>query len=238
MPNPYFKFKKFTVYHDKCAMKVGTDGVLLGIWTELSDCNTILDIGTGSGLIALILAQRSEGRNTSIDAIDIDRSAILQAMENVEHSPFENIFCVHNSIQEYAPRCNKKYDLIVSNPPYFSSSLLSPDEQRTLARHSTALDISDFIFASRSLLSERGRISLIFPYTEKNTLIDIAQNAGLSASRITTVYPTPASLPKRVLIEFTLADQELKETQLIIEKERHVYSPEFTELAKDFYLKL
>ncbi len=219
-------------------MKVGTDGVLLGIWTELADCKNILDIGTGSGLIALMLAQRSGG-NMPIDAIDIDENAILQAQDNVIQSPFKNIDCLHSSLQRYVTNCTRKYDLIVSNPPYFSSSLPSPDVQRTLARHTATLNIHEFFQASFSLLSERGRISLVFPYREKDILINVARNMGLYVSRITTVYPTPDSSPKRILIEFSVMNMELVyETDLVIEEERHTYSSEFASLAKDFYLKL
>lgn len=237
MPNPYFKFKKFTVYHDKCAMKVGTDGVLIGAWTKINDATNILDVGTGTGIIALMLAQRSEG-TISIDAIDIDKEAIIQAMDNIENSPFRQISCHHHSFQQYASTTKNKYDLIVSNPPYFSESLHSPHQKRTQARHTTSLKIEEFFSAASQMLSGNGRISLIFPHTEKTTLIRSAKDYGLYPSRLTNVYSTPSSKPIRALMEFSRFEKETEITDLIIEKERHIYSSEFAALVKDFYLKL
>lgn len=237
MPNPFFRFKRFTVYHDKCAMKVGTDGVLLGIWTNLNDAETALDIGTGSGLIALMAAQRNP--YIHIDAIDIDNAATEQAKDNVANSPFAaQIDCYNLSLQELAKECKRKYDVIVSNPPYFIESLKSPDHQRTLARHTEQLPIEELIRLASGLLCENGRLSIIFPYEYKDLLTNLADENNLSVSRITNVYPTPASLPKRILIEFAKTNVSVKEDNLTIETERHRYSDEFTELAKDFYLKL
>lgn len=237
MSNSYFKFKKFTVYQDKCAMKVGTDGVLLGSWTDVSEATNILDIGMGTGLISLMLAQRCCNR-VSIDAIDIDEDAFLQTQQNIKISPFDNIICKHTSLQDYVSMAEKRYDIIVSNPPYFSLSLRSPDKQRTLARHTDSLDMKDLFLCSLKLLREKGKLSIVYPYDEKNNLINLAQKLGFYVSRITNAYPTPQSLPKRILLEFSLIKEDIEETNLVIEKERHVYSAEFEALAKDFYLKL
>lgn len=237
MSNPYFNFKEFTVYHDKCAMKVGTDGVLLGAWTKIRKSRTALDVGTGTGLISLMLAQRADTM-LFIDAIDIDEGAILQASENIERTVFSNVNCIHVSFQDYISICDKQYDLIVSNPPYFSSSLHSPSGQRTLARHTDSLQMDEFMNISTRLLSPEGYLSIIFPYSEKDLLIKLAENAGLFISRITNVYPMPHLRAKRVLLEFSLLKQDVEVTDLIIEKERHVYTDEFSELVKDFYLKL
>lgn len=237
MSNPYFSFKKFTVYHDKCAMKVGTDGVLLGAWVKLGKVRRVLDVGTGTGLVALMLSQRSEGF-ISIDAIDIDEDAVLQTLENVERASFRNVKAIHSSLQDYVEKCDVKYDMIVSNPPYFSSSLHSPDGQRTLARHTNSLPMVEFMNISARLLSSDGYLSLIFPYAEKDLLIDLAENAGLFVSRITNVYPMPHLNAKRVLLEFSKMKQDTEIADLIIEKERHIYTDDFTELVKDFYLKL
>lgn len=237
MSNPYFSFKKFTVYHDKCAMKVGTDGVLLGAWTRLRGAKNVLDVGTGTGLIALMLSQRSKSL-LSIDAIDIDEGAILQTEENIGRAKFENVKCIHSSLQDYVIDCDVRYDIIVSNPPYFSSSLHSPSGQRTLARHTDSLPMVDFMNISASLLSPDGYLSLVFPHSEKDFLIDLAKRAGLFVSRITHVYPMPHLPVKRVLLEFSLLEQVAEERDLIIEKERHIYTDEFSELVKNFYLKL
>jgi len=135
MPNPWFQFKQFTVWHDKCAMKVGTDGVLLGAWADMEQARSILDVGTGSGLIALMAAQRN--LTAAITAIDIDESAIIQARENFDRSPWVNRLTAEPiSLEDFAGSTDAMFDVIVSNPPYFHQSLHSPDKKRTLARHS------------------------------------------------------------------------------------------------------
>ena len=237
MPNPYFEFKQFTVFHDKCAMKVGTDGVLLGAWASINNAEKILDIGTGSGLVALMLAQRA--RSAQIDSIEIDAEATKQANQNFKDSPFCNISACQNiSLQDFAKKETGKYDLIVSNPPFFLQSLKSPDAQRTTARHTDSLPIEVLIESASQLLNRDGRISFIFPSTEKEYLLSLAKNHNLCVSRITNVYPTPESDIKRVLLEFSKAHKPTEESILIIENSRHNYSPQFETLLKDFYLKL
>ncbi|MDU1890045.1 MAG: methyltransferase [Dysgonomonas sp.] len=237
MANPFFRFKQFTVYHDKCAMKVGTDGVLLGIWANTEDARTCLDIGTGTGLISLMLAQKKN--NLQIKSIDIDADAIIQAKENISASPFsKQIECKLISLQDYDKECIKKYDLIVSNPPFFNDSLKSPDHQRTLARHTDSLTIDELVKISAKLLSENGKLSLIYPAEYRDTIINIANKNQLSVAKITNVFPTPTASVKRILIELSKKGVSMHEDNLVIEIERHVYSDEFRELAKDFYLKL
>ncbi len=237
MPNPYFSFKQFTVFHDKCAMKVGIDGVLLGAWTSVENANTILDIGTGSGLIALMLAQRSIAL---IDAIDIDTNAILQAKENCSNSPWANRIALHeNSLQQFSETCATKYDLIVSNPPYFVNSLKAPEEARTTARHTDTLSHESLLTTAKQLLKETGRICLILPVNEGLQCVDFANNINLYCRKKVVVYPKPNANPKRLLLEFSLTPSSAIESKLTIESnERHHYSPEFTLLAKDYYLKL
>jgi tRNA1Val (adenine37-N6)-methyltransferase len=218
-------------------MKVGTDGVLLGAWSEVADAGRVLDVGTGTGLIALMVAQRN--RNAEIDAIDIDKDAVGQAKENVRDSPFSSqIKCWDISLQDFPKLPGGKYDVIISNPPFFVRSLKSPDAQRTLARHADSLPVEDLIKISSVLLSDKGRLSLIYPYEYKEDLIEPARRNFLYPSRVTHVYPTPASSPERLLIELSKANFPMRENNLIIEKERHVYSDEFTALVKDFYLKM
>ncbi|NDW18503.1 methyltransferase domain-containing protein [Dysgonomonas sp. 216] len=237
MSNPYFKFKQFTVFHDRCAMKVGTDGVLLGSWVNMHDTDKILDVGTGSGLVALMLAQRN--RLALIDAIEIDSEAAQQALDNFEASSFSNITsCINTPYQTFAKVTTNKYNLIVSNPPFFSRSLKSPNEKRSTARHTDSLFIEDFICLSQKLLTDNGRISFIFPYSELEYLEEIAKKNTLSVSRLTKVYPTPSGEAKRILIELSVNNCERHTDSLIIETERHVYSPAFADLVKDFYLKM
>lgn len=237
MANPYFSFKQFTVFHDKCAMKVGTDGVLLGAWAKTDTAKTILDIGTGSGLIALMLAQRNQ--DARITAIDIDKNAVEQAKENFLQSPFNNrIECYFSSLQELAESSLLRYDTIISNPPFFKHSLKSLSESRTLARHTDSLTADELIKLSSRLLSSKGVLSVIYPYEYKQSLLSLATTHNLYASRITNVYPTPQSSPKRILLELNKENIPLIEDDLIIEQLRHTYSDEFTSLVKDFYLNL
>ncbi|GAB6120518.1 tRNA1(Val) (adenine(37)-N6)-methyltransferase [Dysgonomonas termitidis] len=236
MPNPYFKFKQFTIYHNLCAMKVGTDGVLLGAWTNIPEAKKALDIGTGTGLIALMLAQRDN--KLCINAIDIDSNAIEQAKENIRQSPFfSQIHILGSSLQDFR-LCGQQYDLIVSNPPFFIQSLKSPHDGRTLARHTDSLSSDELLEISAALLTDNGKLSIIYPFGHKETLFSLSKKHNLYPSRVTNVYPTPVSLPKRVLIEFSKTELPLIETNLIIEKDRHVYSDEFTGLVKNFYLKM
>jgi len=217
-------------------MKVGTDGVLLGAWVNVSGDN-ILDIGTGTGLISLMMAQRNE--KAVIDAIDIDSDAVSQAKDNIENSPFGNRINSWNaSLQEFSSKAEKRYDVIVSNPPFFVQSLKSPNKERSLARHTDSLPVADLIGLSASLLSQAGRISFIYPFDYKEELIKLAEQYKLSVSRITNVFPTPDSVPKRILIELSKEEVTPIENDLIIEKARHVYSDGFTALLKDFYLKM
>ena len=237
MPNPYFSFKQFTVYHNRCAMKVGIDGVLLGVWCPVQETKHILDIGTGTGLIALMLAQRS---SSLIDAIDIDADAVLQALENVKQSPWENRINVKQvSIQDYVTTATQRYDLIVSNPPYFVNSLKAPSGNRSIARHTDTLTHEDLILNAKELLHPEGRICIILPVNEALLCKGYAVKNGLYCTREVRVIPKPQAIPKRMLMEFLLQSGPQENTELIIEGvERHHYSEEFTALAKDFYLKL
>ncbi|MDD4972341.1 MAG: methyltransferase [Paludibacter sp.] len=237
MSNPYFSFKQFTVYHDRCAMKVGIDGVLLGVWSDLANTNNILDIGTGTGLIALMLAQRCDAL---IDAIDIDADAVLQATENVKQSPWSDRINVRKiALQEFAVTDSQRYDLIVSNPPYFINSLKAPIVNRSVARHTDTLTHEDLILHSKELLNPKGRICIILPVNEALLCKEYATSNGLFCTREVMVIPKPNAASKRTLMEFSLQENETAVSELVIEGEvRHHYSEDFIRLAKDFYLKL
>jgi tRNA1Val (adenine37-N6)-methyltransferase len=219
-------------------MKVGTDGVLLGAWANVDDTTTVLDIGSGTGLISLMIAQRNP--QARITAIDIDSEAIGQTEINIRNSPFaDRIKYEHTSIQDFANICTDRFDLIISNPPFFNRSLKSPDEQRSLARHTDTLPVDTLISLSAQLLSGKGRIALIYPYEYKDLLIETARRNDLYCNRITNVYPTPWSSPKRILMEMRKdTATSMTESNLVIETERHIYSEDFIELVRDFYLKM
>jgi len=234
MPNPYFSFKKFTVYHDRCAMKVGTDGVLLGAWTRLEHTHRVLDIGTGTGLIALMLAQRKP--DCSITAIDIDAEAIGQARENIQASPWQDRIVA--SLQDVRTfRSVECYDTIVSNPPYFVNSMKCPDGQRNTARHTDTLDVMDLLAQVDVLLAANGRFSIIIPSEQLDALIQAAGRVGLYPSRRTDVITRPGIPPKRVLLEFVRTRVPLLTDELVVELARHCYSEEYIALTKEFYLK-
>lgn len=236
MANPYFSFKQFTVWHDQCAMKVGTDGALLGAWATVNaNDRFLLDIGTGSGLIALMLAQRSEAL---IDAIDIDAPACRQATENVARSPFSGRIEVHHCpLSDYLPEA-RKYDLIVSNPPYFIQSLKCPDTTRSQARHADSLSLPELLRGSLRLLAPTGRLALVLPFDQRTILLEEAEQVGLHAYRETQVSTRQGMPPKRLLIELGPETVIPQCDHLAIEDESHRYTPAFIALEKPFYLKI
>ena len=178
MANNYFRFKQFTIYQDKTAMKVGTDGVLLGCWVNASNPKNILDVGTGTGLIALISAQRF--KNSKITAIDINNDAYLQAKDNVNNSVFKNqIEVLNTSLQDFSRLSKKKYDLIISNPPYFQKSLKSNSEAKNIARHDIELTYSDLISFSSNILTDNGKICLILPTNHEDEITEIIKQNNL-----------------------------------------------------------
>lgn len=238
MPNPYFSFKQFTVYHDRCAMKVGTDGVLLGAWATVTNSKTILDIGTGTGLVALMLCQRSA--QSHITAIEIDENAVNQASDNVRNSPWENrINVLHTSLQDFACENNFKFDLIVSNPPFFVDSLKAPNKSRTHARHADTLTHQELLINARKLMHSTSRLCVILPVNEGIAFVNEAADLGLYCNKRLNVYPKPGLEVKRLLLEFAQYATETEIADLNIESgERHSYSKEFSEMLRDFYLKL
>ena len=228
-----FQFKQFQVADDRCAMKVGTDGVLLGAWTDIGEAKTILDIGTGTGLIALMLAQRTPS-TVKIDAVEIGEEDSVQAKENVSHSPWpERITIHHSSIQDY--HSEWKYDLIVSNPPYFNNSLPSPSDKRTAARHTPTLSYEELIKSVVRLLSDQGRFALILPVKEGNAFISLAQFQGLYCVRQTAFFARADKPQERWLLEFSRLPAISKAEKIIL-FEGTEWSNEYKKLVFDFYL--
>lgn len=220
-------------------MKVGTDGVLLGAWTPLSNNPfNILDIGAGTGIVALMLAQRSN--TEQIDALEIDEDAFEQATENFENSPWnDRLFCFHASLDEFMEEPEDEYDLIVSNPPFFTENYYSNDEKRDLARFADALPFEHLIEAADLLLSENGIFAVIIPFKEEEKFIAIAKEFDLHPLKITRVKGTPETEIKRSLLAFSRSENmEFPINELVIETARHIYTPDYIELTKDFYLKM
>jgi tRNA1Val (adenine37-N6)-methyltransferase len=237
MSNKSFSFKQFVIKQDRSAMKVGVDGVMLGAWADVASASNILDIGTGTGLIAIMLAQRNHA--ASIDAVEIERQSYEQAVENVNNCKWkERINVICEKFQDFAQTTRKRYDLIVSNPPYFIASLQSPEIKRTVARHSVQLTQDDLITGINKLLTDKGKFAVIFPYIEANIFIAKAAVQNIFCNKKTSVKPNPGKPVKRIMLEFSRIKQPLAENIICIETgKRHDYSAEYISLTKDFYLK-
>ncbi|WP_338646503.1 methyltransferase [Flavobacterium sp. KS-LB2] len=234
-----FRFKQFSIQQDRCAMKIGTDGVLLGAWTPIENNPfSILDVGTGTGVIALMLAQRSNAEQ--IDALEIDEEAYEQSVHNFENSPWsDRLFCFHAGLDEFVEEPEDEYDLIVSNPPFYTDDYKSENEQRDLARFADAMPFEDLIEAAALLLSENGIFAVIIPFKEEENFLALANEYKLHPIKITRVKGTPTSEIKRSLLAFTRKETiDFPIDELIIETSRHQYTPEYIELTKDFYLKM
>ena len=233
-----FKFKEFAINQDKTAMKVGTDGVLLGAWVQLkSEYFSVLDIGTGTGLIALMLAQKSNAE--IIDAIELNDDAYEQSVENFEQSDWgDRLFCYHASLQEFADEIDDEYDLIIANPPFYTSTYKELSEERAMARHTETLTYVELLEASSKLLSEIGSCAFIIPFTEEKKFLKIAEDYNLYPNRITRVKGTSDAAIKRSLLQLSFQKTEVEINELVIEIERHKYTQDYIDLVKDYYLKM
>tara|TARA_B100001146_G_scaffold221442_1_gene231879 strand:+ start:50216 stop:50941 length:726 start_codon:yes stop_codon:yes gene_type:complete len=237
-----FKFKQFTVNQDRCAMKIGTDGVLLGAWTPV-DQNpfAVLDIGTGTGVIALMLAQRYNAE--VIDALELDEDAYEQAVDNFEASPWgDRLFCYHAHLYEFATEIEDTYDLIVCNPPYFEGSTQLEEQQgsaREQARFEDAMPFELLVASVNQLLEETGIFCVIIPRVREEEFISLAAKANLYPLQITNVQGNPEVPAKRSLISFSRNSKaSVQKETLIIETGRHQYTDAYQNLVKDFYLKM
>jgi tRNA1Val (adenine37-N6)-methyltransferase len=223
------------VYHDRCAFKVGTDGVLLGACADVSVAEHVLDVGTGSGLIALMIAQRS---GAEITAIEPDEDSFTQAVENFSNSPWSSrIKAINTYLQSYRPEI-VKFDLIISNPPYFMASMKNPDLRKSAARHNDSLTPGEMLKSVTMLLSEDGKLQVIMPYSEGNIFIAEAQEYGLYCNNILKIKPLPSSEVRRLIMTFSRRRKKPTEKFLTIEHgKRHEFTEEYMSLTKDFYLK-
>jgi tRNA1Val (adenine37-N6)-methyltransferase len=234
MPNNYFNFKQFTIRQEKSAFKVGTDGVLIGAIADISKAETILDIGSGTGLISLMLAQRSEALITGIEP---DSESCSQSMENVGHSPWHNrIKIVNTDLQNFFPGTGI-FDLIVSNPPYFTDSLKNPDPRKSAARHNDSLSTDELLKGVVRLMKDSGRFLVIMPYVEGNIFIAEANKYGLFCNGIVKIRPLPGAEIRRLILTFEKIKKNPVEKFLTIEHGRHEYTEDYINLTKEFYLK-
>lgn len=237
MPNQYFAFKQFTVYQEHSAMKVGTDGVLLGSWVDIKDAKRVLDIGTGTGLLALMLAQKSIA---NIDAVEIDEHACIDALFNFSSSTWKDrIILFHADFNTFSKhQCNTEYQVIVSNPPYFVNSLKSDNKRKMQARHSDVLTHDDLLSGVSLLLTNDGQFYVIIPFDIENDFVRKARLQNLHPESYFRIYSKIGHpIPVRSIICFTKQDQKPMEQSLFIrEKESNEYTAEYKELTKDFYL--
>lgn len=219
-------------------MKVGTDGVLLGAWVSLEKIpDTVLDIGAGTGLIALQIAQRSQAE--SIDAIEIDPDSYEQCVENFENSPWnDRLFCYHSSLQNFAEEIDDTYDLIISNPPFFSEDIRPENPSRNRARFTDSLPFIELLQCASKLLAAEGSFAVILPRKEEEDFIKSASQFALYPERICRVRGNKNSPEKRSLLEFSFNPSGLKTESLIIEEERHQYTEAYRRLVSSFYLNL
>lgn len=233
-----FRFKQFSINQDRCAMKVGTDAVLLGAWTTLEqNPQKILDIGAGTGIIALMLAQRSDAQ--CIDAIEIEDNAYEQCVENFEDSPWsDRLFCYHASLLEFSEEIEEEYDLIVSNPPFYSADFKTENMQRDLARFYDAMPFEHLLNGVSKLLSKHGMFSVIIPYQEEENFTLLASKLNLFPIKILRVRGNPSTEIKRSLIAFSFDRKDIECDEIVIETSRHKYTSKYIDLTKDFYLKM
>lgn len=233
-----FQFKQFTIQQDKTAMKVGTDGVLLGAWANLDFYpNSILDIGAGTGLIALMMAQRCDAE--TIDAIELNDEAYEQTVENFENSDWgDRLFCYHASLSEFTDEIDEKYDFIISNPPFYTSTYKELSEERAMARHSESLTYADLLESTSKLLSENGNCAFIIPFEEEVDFLKIAEENMLYPNRITRVKGALNTVVKRSLLQLSFLKTEPIQSELTLELSRHNYTEDYKSLVQDLYLKL
>lgn len=231
-----FQFKQFKIYQDRCTMKIGTDGILLGAWADVTNAKTALDIGTGTGLIAIMLGQRMP--EASIHAVEIEEIACAQARENMQQAPWnDRLEIFHTSIQEHAKSYSDTYDLIISNPPFFSGGTFSNNQDKASVRHTIKLPHGDLLAAARKLLSDQGRFCVILPYIEGLRFQELAASYHLYATKIMEVKTRVAKPVERLLMQFERVEKPVEQESLVIQNAgEDDWTDAYVALTKSFYL--
>jgi tRNA1Val (adenine37-N6)-methyltransferase len=234
-----FQFKQFSIHQDRCAMKIGTDAVLLGAWCPIDNKPfSVLDIGAGTGILSLMLAQRTSAEQ--IDALEIDEEAYEQCVENFEASPWsDRLFCFHAGLDEFIDEPEDEYDIIISNPPFYSENYKTENDSRDLARFQDALPFEELVETASLLLSENGIFAVIIPFKEEERFIDLCAESELfpvKVSRVKGSHTTPIVRSLLALKRYELSVLEADE--LVIEINRHEYTDDYINLTKEFYLKM
>lgn len=234
-----FQFKRFSVKQEKSAMKIGTDAVLLGAWCPVDNNPiSILDVGSGTGILSLMMAQRTHAEQ--IDAIEIDTNAYEECVENFENSPWgDRLFCYHAGLDEFVEDPEDEYDIVISNPPFYSEDYKTNDTQRYLARFQDAMPFEDLVEAADLLLSENGIFAVVIPYKEEERFIDLCAKVELFPVKVTRVKGSHTTPIVRSLLAFKRYELPVLEAdELVVEINRHEYTDEYIHLTKDFYIKM
>lgn len=228
-----FHFKKFSLHHHRSTMKVGTDAVLLGIWTDLTDVKTVLDVGAGSGILSLLLASRQE---LQIDAVELDEDSCEEASENFAAAVLESeLNVIHSDFNSFTTTAQKKYDLIISNPPFFINDQKSEKVSRRQARHTDTLTYEQLILGAKELLIPEGKISVVLPYRESRIFIHLANDAELYLQKQMLIFPKMGLEPNRINLLFSTKESELITEKFIIRNEDGSFTQQYRDFVGDFY---
>jgi tRNA1Val (adenine37-N6)-methyltransferase len=233
-----FHFKQFSLNHHRSTMKTGTDAILLGTWANVEGCTNVLDIGSGAGIISMLIASRC---NAKIDAIEIDLPSVQESSKNFENSAFaERLNVINDDFNEFAKKTSAaSYDLIVSNPPFFTSDLRSPNLRRTNARHTTSLNYNEICFGVNKLLSANGSFNLVIPYFKHESFIAIAKENKLFLNRMLLIFPRRGSMPNRINMEFKKTAVDTSKTgYFIIREENNNFTAQYREWLEAYYLSI
>ena len=234
--NTIFQFKQFQIDQSLCAMKVTTDAIVFGAMVDVSQCQSILDIGAGTGLLSLMMAQRA---SASVTAVELDKDAIEQSLQNIKNSPWpDQVTVVHNSIQNFATTRDEPFDCIVSNPPFFQESLKGPDQQRNLARHTDSLNFSALVSSIKKLLTPTGEAWILLPVDSAKTLLKIASDASLFPTQITELKSTSEHPSHRWVMCLSHQKSDTDYQSLVFYNQQKEYTEDFKRLTRDYYLKL
>ncbi len=235
MANEWFEFKQFRIEQDKAAFKVGTDGCLLAAWLDIEHAERALDIGTGTGVIAMMMAQRT---TANVDALEIDLDSAEQAQQNVQSGPWaQRMRVIHTSVQDFEPD-RARYDHVVCNPPYFKSSTLSGDDRKDQARHETALTLEALFHHAKRLASDSAKFSMVLPVERWKDALEASQGEGWVLRRSLRIRPTVQKEANRILATWSTTPNELEEKEAVLYDEKRVYTPYFQSLLSPFYLHM
>ena len=231
---PFF-FKRFALFHHRSTMKIGTDAILLGRWVEVNGDDEVLDIGTGCGLLPLMLAQKGI---KSADAVEIDHDSYEEAAQNFSNSAWKSrLFAINDDIKHYAELCTKKYDLVVSNPPFFFGDNIPEKEKKGLARHTNTLSYNDLLVSVKKLLKPDGRFALVLPARESLTFLKDAENQGFFLKKEMKIVPIEGKEPNRINMQLVVNQVDKVESEtFVLRHPDHSFTKEYKEFLKDYYL--